>query len=93
MDVAALRRQFPVTERMVFLNNAAESPLSLPVRHRLDAYLDQAACAPDKRPPARHTVRPLQAIRAGARGEPEAILRHAQLPKAGGGEEPARREP
>ena len=59
MDVAGIRRQFPVTERMVFLNNAAESPLSLPVRRRLDAYLDQAAWSPDKRPPARHTVRPL----------------------------------
>ncbi|MFO7692417.1 MAG: aminotransferase class V-fold PLP-dependent enzyme [Vicinamibacterales bacterium] len=59
MDVAAIRRQFPVTERMVFLNNAAESPLSLPVRRRLDEYLDQAAAAPDTRPPARHPVRPL----------------------------------
>ena len=52
MDVAAIRRQFPVTDRMVFLNNAAESPLSLPVRRRLEEYLDQASCAPDRRPPA-----------------------------------------
>ena len=59
MDVAAIRPQFPVTERMVFLNNAAESPLSLPVRRRLDEYLDQAARSPDKRPAARHPVRPL----------------------------------
>lgn len=69
MDLASLRRQFPVTERMVFLNNAAESPLSLPVRRRLDEYLDLAASAPDQRPPARHPVRPLLARLLG--GEPE----------------------
>ena len=56
MDIAEIRRQFPVTERMVFLNNAAESPLSLPVRRRLDEYLDQSAWSPDTRPPARHPV-------------------------------------
>jgi len=37
MDVAKLRSQFPVTEQMVFLNNAAESPLCLPVRRLLEA--------------------------------------------------------
>ena len=35
MDVTRVRRQFPVTERMVFLNNAAESPLNVPVRRWL----------------------------------------------------------
>ncbi|MGE5199772.1 MAG: aminotransferase class V-fold PLP-dependent enzyme [Rhodospirillaceae bacterium] len=59
MDVAGLRPLFPVTERMAFLNNAAESPLSLPVRRRLNEYLDRAAWSPDNRPPARHPVRPL----------------------------------
>jgi hypothetical protein len=49
MDVAKLRSQFPVTEHMVFLNNAAESPLCLPVRRRLDAYLDLAARSPGGR--------------------------------------------
>jgi selenocysteine lyase/cysteine desulfurase len=74
MDVAAIRRQFPVTERMVFLNNAAESPLSLPVRRRLDEYLDQAAWAPDKRPPARHAVRPLLARLLGGSPEEYALV-------------------
>ena len=74
MDVAAIRRQFPVTERMVFLNNAAESPLSLPVRRRLDEYLDQAACAPDKRPPARHPVRPLLSRLLGGSADEYALV-------------------
>ena len=74
MDVAAIRRQFPVTERMVFLNNAAESPLSLPVRRRLDEYLDQAACAPDKRPPARNPVRPLLSRLLGGAADEYALV-------------------
>ncbi len=74
MDVAAIRRQFPVTERMVFLNNAAESPLSLPVRRRLDEYLDQAACDPDKRPPARHPVRPLLSRLLGGSADEYALV-------------------
>ncbi len=74
MDVAAIRRQFPVTDRMVFLNNAAESPLSLPVRRRLDEYLDQAACAPDRRPPARHPVRPLLSRLLGGSADEYALV-------------------
>ena len=74
MDVAAIRRQFPVTERMVFLNNAAESPLSLPVRRRLDEYLDRAACAPDRRPPARHPVRPLLSLLLGGSADEYALV-------------------
>ncbi|MCX6552169.1 MAG: aminotransferase class V-fold PLP-dependent enzyme, partial [Acidobacteria bacterium] len=69
IDVTAVRRQFPVTEEMSFLNNAAECPLCLPVRARLDAYLDLAASATDRRPPARHPVRPLLARLLG--GDPD----------------------
>jgi len=74
MDVAAIRRQFPVTERMIFLNNAAEAPLSLPVRRRLDEYLDQAACAPDRRPPARQPVRPLLSRLLGGSADEYALV-------------------
>ena len=70
----AIRRQFPVTDRMVFLNNAAESPLSLPVRRRLEEYLDQASCAPDRRPPARHPVRPLLARLLGGSADEYALV-------------------
>jgi selenocysteine lyase/cysteine desulfurase len=74
MDLVSLRRQFPVTERMVFLNNAAECPLSLPVRRRLDEYLDLAAASPDQRPPARHPVRPLLARLLGGAPDEYALV-------------------
>jgi selenocysteine lyase/cysteine desulfurase len=59
---------------MTFLNNAAESPLSLAVRRRLDEYLDQAACAPDKRPPARQPVRPLLSRLLGGSADEYALV-------------------
>jgi selenocysteine lyase/cysteine desulfurase len=74
MDVARVRRQFPVTDRMVFLNNAAESPLNLPVRRRLDEYLDLAAWSPDTRPPARHPLRPLLSRLLGGAPEEYALV-------------------
>jgi selenocysteine lyase/cysteine desulfurase len=74
MDVAKLRSQFPVTAQMVFLNNAAESPLCLPVRRRLDEYLDLAARSPDGRPPARHPLRPLLSRLLGGLPEEYALV-------------------
>ncbi len=74
MDVRAIRRQFPVTEHTVYLNNAAQCPLCLPVRDRLDAYLDLAARAPDKRPGARHSAKPLLARLVGGRAEEYALV-------------------
>lgn len=43
--------------KSVFLNNAAESPLNLRVRRRLEDYLTLAGTAPQKKPPARDPVR------------------------------------
>ncbi|MDX9953759.1 MAG: aminotransferase class V-fold PLP-dependent enzyme [Anaerolineae bacterium] len=57
MDVTALRQLFPVTENCVFLNNAAESPLNLRVRQRLDEYLLLASNAPHQKPSVRTAVR------------------------------------
>jgi cysteine desulfurase / selenocysteine lyase len=74
MDVAKLRSQFPVTQHAVFLNNAAESPLSLPVRRRLDEYLDLAARSPDGRPSARHPLRPLFSRLLGGLPEEYALV-------------------
>ena len=74
MDVHAVRRLFPVTEQMVFLNNAAESPLCLPVRARLDEYLDRAALCPDARPPARRAVQPRLARLLGGSAEEYALV-------------------
>jgi cysteine desulfurase/selenocysteine lyase len=74
MDLHAARRLFPVTEQMVFLNNAAQSPLCLPVRARLDEYLDRAALCPDARPPARRAVQPRLARLLGGTAEEYALV-------------------
>ncbi len=55
MSLARFRTHFPVTERALFLNHASEAPVSLPVRRRIDEYLDAATVDPDATPfdPAR----------------------------------------
>lgn len=50
MTLARFRSQFPVTERMLFLNHASEAPVSVPVRRRIDEYLDAAENDPDTTP-------------------------------------------
>lgn len=57
MDIKSLRQLFPVTEKYAFLNNAAESPLNLRVRNRLDEYLDTALNSPQNKPSVRSEVR------------------------------------
>jgi len=57
MNLAEARSLFPVTENVVFLNNAAESPLNIRVRQRLDEYLTLACNAPHQKPSVRHAVR------------------------------------
>ena len=74
LDVTALRALFPVTAEMTFLNNAAQCPLCLPVRERLDVYLDLAARSPDRRPAARHPLRPLLSRLLGGASEDYALV-------------------
>lgn len=57
MDIKALRQLFPVTEKYAFLNNAAESPLNLRVRNKLEEYLNLASIAPHTKPLPREDVR------------------------------------
>lgn len=57
MDVKALRELFPVTKNYAFLNNAAESPLNVRFRNKLEDYLDTAAKAPQNKPAIRNDVR------------------------------------
>ncbi|HPH96107.1 MAG TPA: aminotransferase class V-fold PLP-dependent enzyme [Anaerolineaceae bacterium] len=52
-----IRNFFPVTEKYVFLNNAAESPLCTRVKLKLDEYLAFASEAPQNKPSPRHAVR------------------------------------
>jgi len=55
------RPLFPVTQSCVYLNGAAESPLNLKSRRRLDEYLDIMASRPQDKPPVREQVRDLLA--------------------------------
>jgi cysteine desulfurase / selenocysteine lyase len=48
--LARFRGQFPVTERLLFLNHASEAPVSRPVRRRIDEYIDIAEGDPDAAP-------------------------------------------
>lgn len=57
MDIRALRQLFPVTEKYAFLNNAAESPLNLRFKNRLDEYLDTVLHEPQNKPSIRDNVR------------------------------------
>lgn len=57
MEITALRSLFPVTRTAVFLNNAAESPLNIRVRQKLDEYLALASDAPHNKPSVRRRVR------------------------------------
>ncbi len=41
-DLMRFRQEFPITERVAFLDNAAVAPVSLRVKQRTDAYLDDA---------------------------------------------------
>ena len=74
MDLDRYRTLFPVTRETVFLNNAAESPLNMRVRQRLDEYLQIAADAPHRKPAVRTPVRRLLASLLGGRSEDFALV-------------------
>lgn len=57
MDLNAIRKLFPVTKNFIFLNNAAESPLNLNVKNKIEEYLDLALSAPQTKPSVRYQVR------------------------------------
>lgn len=57
MNIKELRELFPVTDKYAFLNNAAESPLNLRVKKKLEEYLDVAANAPQNKPTVRNDVK------------------------------------
>jgi len=44
LDLSTYRALFPVTEKFVFLNNAAESPLNIRVHQKLTDYLQLTTC-------------------------------------------------
>lgn len=57
MNLSTYRALFPVTEKLVYLNNAAESPLNDRVHRKLEEYLKLAATEPQNKPEVRTIVR------------------------------------
>jgi len=57
MDLSTYRALFPVTEKSVFLNNAAESPLNTSVYQKLNEYLQLAVQEPQNKPEVRTAIR------------------------------------
>ena len=69
-----LRALFPVCRKFVYLNNAAESPLNLRVRQRLEEYLTLASEEPKKKPSVREVVRAELAGLFGGRPHDYALI-------------------
>ncbi|HNZ12175.1 MAG TPA: aminotransferase class V-fold PLP-dependent enzyme [Anaerolineaceae bacterium] len=74
MDITALRAEFPVTDHVIYLNNAAESPLNNRVRQRLADYLILASEAPHKKPSVRHAVKAMLSDLFGGAADEYALV-------------------
>lgn len=74
MDLSRYRSEFPVVDRLLFLNHASESPVSRPVRRRIHEYLDAAENDPDAAPVSLARVRELLAQLLGGRADEYAIM-------------------
>lgn len=74
MDVKSLRQLFPVTEKYVFLNNAAESPLNLRFKNKLDEYINLALNSPQNKPSIRDDVRIKLSNLLGGRPDEYALM-------------------
>lgn len=70
MDLSTYRTLFPVTEKFVYLNNAAESPLNTRVHQKLEEFLQLASEEPQNKPEVRTIIRKqLSGIFGGTVGE------------------------
>ncbi|HWI64737.1 MAG TPA: aminotransferase class V-fold PLP-dependent enzyme [Symbiobacteriaceae bacterium] len=72
------RAQFPVVERMLFLNHASEAPVARPVLSRVSEYMDAAMGDPDAAPMSVGRVKELLAQLLG--GAPD---QYAAMPNTG----------
>lgn len=57
MKISEIRKLFPVTENVVYLNNAAESPLNTRVKEKLNEYLELDLKHTHKKPPVRGQIK------------------------------------
>ena len=74
MNVHDFKQLFPVTKNYAFLNNAAESPLNLKVKTKIEDYLDCAANAPHNKPNVRNEVRQKLSEILGGKPEDYALV-------------------
>ncbi len=74
MKIRMLRDLFPVTAERIYLNNAAESPLHLRMKERLEEYYRIASVAPEKKPVGRRKLRLLLAGLFGGAPEEYALV-------------------
>jgi selenocysteine lyase/cysteine desulfurase len=74
MDIPALRALFPVCQRTIFLNNAAESPLNTRVHQKLEDYLHFASEEPHNKPSVRTPVRSALASLLGGSPDEYALV-------------------
>lgn len=72
------RTQFPVVERMLFLNHASEAPVAMPVLTRVNEYFDVAMGDPDAAPMSVGRVKELLAELLGG-----APAQYAAMPNTG----------
>lgn len=73
-DLSTYRALFPVAEKTVFLNNAAESPLNTRVHQRLTEYLQLVAEEPQNKPEVRTGIRKQLAAIFGGRADEYALV-------------------
>jgi selenocysteine lyase/cysteine desulfurase len=73
-DLDAIRALFPITQRQLFLMNAALSPLNTRSRQALDDYLHWSAVDPGQRPEVREPVRESLARLLGGASADYAIM-------------------
>ena len=74
MNTTQIRSLFPVTQKSVYLNNAAESPVNIEVRQRLEAYVSLASETPHKKPAVRQPVREALSELLGGASEDYALV-------------------
>jgi selenocysteine lyase/cysteine desulfurase len=74
MDTAKYRAEFPVVERLLYLNHASEAPVSRPVRQLVETYLTAAESDPDAAPHPGRLARQLLSQLLGGAPEEYALM-------------------
>lgn len=74
MDIGQIRKIFKVTDKFIFFNNAAESPMNSIYRDKLDEFYDLATFAPHTKPDVRQVVREKLSQLLGGQSEDYALI-------------------